>query len=96
VYWATYDADGVRLSGPEVSKPADLPAHVRQGPVAGSGPELYPDVFTDARLPVYPSAATLVRLAAADLAAGRISEPQPLYLRRPDVTMPKQRKSVTP
>ena len=96
VYWATYDAAGVRQSGPEVTAPADLPEQVRLGPVAGSGPGLYPDVFPRALPPVYPSAGTLIRIAAADLAAGRNVEPQPLYLRRPDVTMPSQRKAFTP
>jgi len=96
VYWATYSPSGERLSGPDVTAPADLPAHVRQGPVAGSGPGLYSEIFADARPPVYPSAGTLIRIAAADLAAGRIAAPQPLYLRRPDVTMPARPKSVTP
>ena len=96
VYWATYDDHGVRQSGPEVTAPADLPAQVRLGLVAGSGPGLYPEVFPQAIPPVYPSAATLIRIAAADLATGRIVEPQPLCLRRPDVTMPSQRKAVTP
>ena len=96
VYWATYSPSGVRLSGPDVTAPADLPAQVRQGPIAGSGPGLYPETFPRALLPVYPSAGTLIRIAAADLAAGRVAAPQPLYLRRPDVTMPTRPKSVTP
>ena len=78
VYWARY-RDGVRVDGPAVNAPADVPADAEA--VAGS-----PDhaaLFDLPRLsPVYPTAAGLVR-AVADWTA----EPAPLvplYLRRPD------------
>jgi tRNA threonylcarbamoyl adenosine modification protein YeaZ len=78
VYWARY-RDGVRVDGPAVNAPADVPADAQA--VAGS-----PDhaaLFDLSRLSaVYPTAAGLVR-AVADWTA----EPAPLvplYLRRPD------------
>ena len=78
VYWARY-RDGVRIDGPAVDAPADVPADAQA--VAGS-PE-HAALFDLPRLAsVYPTAAGLVR-AVADWAA----EPAPLvplYLRRPD------------
>lgn len=78
VYWARY-RDGVRVDGPAVDAPADVPADAQA--VAGS-----PDhaaLFDLPRLsPIYPSAEGLVR-AVADWTA----QPDPLiplYLRRPD------------
>lgn len=78
VYWARY-RDGVRITGPAVDAPADVPADAEA--VAGS-PE-HAALFDLPRLaPVYPTAAGLVR-AVTDWTG----EPQPLvplYLRRPD------------
>jgi tRNA threonylcarbamoyl adenosine modification protein YeaZ len=78
VYWARY-RDGVRVDGPAVDTPADVPTDADA--VAGS-PE-HAALFDLPRLAaVYPTAAGLVR-AVADWTA----EPPPLiplYLRRPD------------
>ena len=78
VYWARY-RDGVRVDGPSVNPPADVPAGAEA--VAGS-PE-HAALFDLPRLsPVYPTASGLVR--AADWT---VTEPKPflpLYLRRPD------------
>jgi len=78
VYWARY-RDGVRVDGPAVDAPADVPADAHA--VAGS-PE-HAALFDLPRVsPVYPTASGLVR-AVADWTA----EPAPLvplYLRRPD------------
>src|ERR1019366_6456048 len=41
VYWARYSPAGERLSGPEVARPAELPAGF---PVAGAGAALYPEL----------------------------------------------------
>ena len=78
VYWARY-RDGVRVDGPAVNAPADVPADAQA--VAGS-----PDhaaLFNLPRLsPVYPTAAGLVRAVT-----NWTTEPAPLvplYLRRPD------------
>lgn len=95
VYWASYDAAGLRLRGPEVSAPAgvDRGAAVR---VAGHGAQVYPEAFELPSVePLYPSPRGLVLAAAAVLSAG--SEPAPLtplYLRRPDAQEPGQRKRV--
>lgn len=79
LYWARY-RDGVRIDGPAVAAPADIPVE-GVGAVAGS-----PEHATQFGLPVvgpeYPSASNLVA-AVGDLNA----EPEPLvplYLRRPD------------
>jgi len=78
VYWARY-RDGVRVDGPAVNAPADVPADAQA--VAGS-PE-HAALFGLPRVsPIYPTASGLVR-AVADWTA----EPAPLvplYLRRPD------------
>jgi tRNA threonylcarbamoyladenosine biosynthesis protein TsaB len=77
VYWARY-RDGVRVDGPDVSAPADVPAGAAE--VAGS-PE-HAALFDLPRLdPVYPTPDGLVA------AVGDWAEPAPLiplYLRRPD------------
>jgi tRNA threonylcarbamoyl adenosine modification protein YeaZ len=89
VYWARYASPFARVDGPDVARPADVATEV---PVAGRGAILYPDAFPNATSPEYPSAATLATLVASERA--HELEPQPLYLRRPDVTMPTGRKSV--
>jgi tRNA threonylcarbamoyl adenosine modification protein YeaZ len=78
VYWACY-RDGVRVDGPAVNAPADVPADADA--VAGS-PDHAALFDLPRQPPVYPTAAGLVR-AVTDWSA----EPAPLvplYLRRPD------------
>ena len=93
-----YDSTGRRTVGPEVSKPAEIPASGL--PAAGEGPMLYPEVLPDGLGPAYPAAATLCRIAVAALAAGDpdkvLLPPEPLYLRRPDAREPGTPKRVTP
>ncbi|SDT71043.1 tRNA (adenosine(37)-N6)-threonylcarbamoyltransferase complex dimerization subunit type 1 TsaB [Actinoplanes derwentensis] len=106
VYFATY-ADGVRVTGPEVAKPADV-AVLLAGAVAtslagaadraaGEGALKYGDVFG---VPVeehllYPPGAALVAIAVERIREGAPSEIlTPLYLRRPDAVEPAARKSV--
>ena len=85
VYWARY-RDGVRIEGPAVNAPADVPTDV--GAVAGS-PE-HAALFALPRQPaVYPTASGLVRVV--DWTA----PPQPLvplYLRRPDAKPRRRRR----
>ncbi|MEV0789815.1 tRNA (adenosine(37)-N6)-threonylcarbamoyltransferase complex dimerization subunit type 1 TsaB [Kribbella sp. NPDC050459] len=101
IYWALYDGPAVdgsrrRLEGPAVDKPADV-AHVLSGlPVIGRGAVLYGDVLglppaADA-VAEYPSAEVL----ATGVATGTlvVVEPEPMYLRRPDVTLSAGPKSV--
>ena len=90
VYWAKYDAGARRLDGPHVAKPAELGAGL---PVVGRGAVLYPEVLGPALPPENPSAAML----AALVLSGQVEllTPEPLYLRRPDVTAPGKRKTVS-
>jgi tRNA threonylcarbamoyl adenosine modification protein YeaZ len=90
VYFASYDADGTRLSGPEVLKPASV---ATSEPVVGRGTVLYPDSFPDARLPENPSAAVLARVVAEERA--ELYDPEPMYLRRPDTAEPHKPKRVS-
>jgi tRNA threonylcarbamoyl adenosine modification protein YeaZ len=90
VYWAAYDADGVRTGGPDVGPAGDLATTAT--PAAGAGARLYPDAFARALDPEYPSAVHLAAAVAAK--AVEILPPDPLYLRRPDATPPSARKSV--
>jgi tRNA A37 threonylcarbamoyladenosine modification protein TsaB len=96
VYFATY-ADGRRVSGPEVAKPADV--LVEADRAVGEGAVKYSEVFgipIDDRL-LFPSGEALIALAA-ELVRGRApGEPlTPLYLRRPDAVEPGVRKAVLP
>jgi tRNA threonylcarbamoyladenosine biosynthesis protein TsaB len=89
VYWASYDAAGHRSDGPEVASPATV---ATDHPVAGAGARLYPDAFTNAVSPQFPSAADLA-VAVAREEVGMLPV-QPIYLRRPDAQPPARRKSV--
>jgi tRNA threonylcarbamoyl adenosine modification protein YeaZ len=93
VYWAEY-ADGTRVSGPAVDAPSEVPTKAERA--VGDGALRYADVLG---LPVgeprYPPAAALAALAADRVRAGAPAEPlTPLYLRRPDATLPGDRKAV--
>lgn len=79
VYLARYDADGRRLDGPLVARPADVATDL---PVAGEGALLYPDAFPHPVGPTRPSAGWLARAVAEELV--ELMDPEPLYLRRPD------------
>lgn len=79
VYFATYSADGERLTGPVVDRPATLATTVQ---VVGEGAGLYPDAFPHAVGPQRPSAGWLARVVAEERA--ELLDPEPLYLRRPD------------
>lgn len=96
VFWARY-ADGVRVDGPGVARPADL-STVDGAAMAGAGARMYADVLKRTLLDVdYPDPVALVR-AVADRVRGRAgAEPlTPIYLRRPDVVEPHAPKAVTP
>lgn len=99
VYWARYAATGARLSGPEVSFPADLAAEPPARRLAGQGPRLYSDLAESFEViePVYPDAADLAVIVADRIARGLPASPaEPLYLRRPDAREPGRPKRVTP
>ncbi|GAA0692039.1 tRNA (adenosine(37)-N6)-threonylcarbamoyltransferase complex dimerization subunit type 1 TsaB [Kitasatospora atroaurantiaca] len=94
VYWASYDAQGRRVQGPAVDRPAELTPEAQS---VGAGALLYPESFPGARGPEHVSAGALADFAAGELAAGRELLPNvPLYLRRPDAQVPAGYKAVLP
>jgi tRNA threonylcarbamoyl adenosine modification protein YeaZ len=96
VYWARYDSRGVRVDGPRVDRPDDLPlAGVSR--VAGVADALGLPVGLPVVPPRHPGPAALVAVAAAAIRASAPPDPLiPLYLRRPDAVEPGPRKRVTP
>lgn len=80
VYWASY-RDGIRVAGPEVAKPDDVPV---MGAVVGRGALLYQEDFPMA-VGADPNPALLVSVAARLREEGGALSTEPLYLRRPDV-----------
>jgi tRNA threonylcarbamoyl adenosine modification protein YeaZ len=100
IYWAVYDApaaDGSRrrIEGPSVDKPAVV-AHILSGlPLVGFGASLYAEVLGAGLVaggPEFPSAAVLAAGVLDDTL--ELLPPEPLYLRRPDVTLSSGPKSV--
>ncbi len=100
VYWARFRGR-VRVDGPGVIAPADLPrGGVR---VVGRGAGLYPDQLGPAVAPLDVAAADVAAFAI-DALAGIVPDGhgsavgllpvQPLYLRRPDAVEPGARKRV--
>ena len=90
VYLASYDADGARIDGPVVGKPADLATEL---PVVGEGGELYPEAVPHRAGPPRPSAGWLARVIAEERV--ELHDPEPLYLRRPDAAAPGAPKRVS-
>ncbi len=90
VYWASYDADGRRLEGPHVDRPADVATDL---PVVGAGAVLYPEAFPHRAGPEHPSAGVLAAVVTEERA--ELLDPEPLYLRRPDAAEPHQPKRVS-
>lgn len=90
VYLARYDAEGARLDGPIVDRPAAL---ATAGPVVGQGALLYPDAFPRAVGPEAPGAGWLARVVAEERA--ELLDPEPLYLRRPDAVAAHPPKPVS-
>lgn len=94
VHWAAYEADGRRVEGPAVDRPAALAARLAPGtPIVGRGARLHADVLPVVDGPDDPDAGVL----AAAVVAGALPllAADPLYLRRPDATPPGPRKPVS-
>lgn len=91
LFWAAYDAQGRRVEGPAVSRPADVPG---DAVVVGAGALLYPETLARTSGPEGPDAATLATVVADGSA--EIVDPQPVYLRRPDAAVPQAPRPVTP
>ena len=87
LFWASYDEQGRRLEGPHVDRPDDLP----DGLVVGAGPLLYS--FPRTAGPTSPDAATLALAVAEERV--ELMDPEPIYLRRPDATIPGPPKKVS-
>ena len=97
VYWAIYQ-DGVRLSGPSVSKPADLDLPGDLDAAVGDGARIYADVIglPIRDVPRYPQPGALAAAAAERIRTGAPADPlTPLYLRRPDAVEPGAAKTVS-
>lgn len=91
IYWARYSG-GCRVEGPEVRKPADVPA---EPSVRVAGSPSHVALFDLPAVDVQtPSPAGLVIVAADALRAGAAPEPLvPLYLRRPDAVETANRRA---
>jgi tRNA threonylcarbamoyladenosine biosynthesis protein TsaB len=109
VYWAGYEVtDGPwpwrRLDGPHVSAPVDVPVTVDgvRRVVLGPGAMQYPDVLgpimdaagVGVHVGALATIAARALLAGEGVAEGRLVEPQPWYLRRPDAVPSSTRKRV--
>jgi len=96
VYFASY-VGGVRVSGPDVAKPAEV--LVEADRAVGEGALKYSEIFgipIDDRV-LYPSGEALIALAAEQIRRRAPGDPlTPLYLRRPDAVEPAARKTVLP
>jgi tRNA threonylcarbamoyladenosine biosynthesis protein TsaB len=90
VYWASYDETGTRLTGPMVSRPADI---ATDRPVVGRGALLYSEAFPHAVEPEHPDAAVLAGIVTEERA--ELLDPEPLYLRRPDAATSYTPKRVS-
>ena len=94
LFHASYSADGQRLTGPAVSKPADVLAGLPEDTlVVGPGVTVHPDVFVRTAGPHAVDAGVLARLVATG--AAEVTDPEPIYLRRPDAVAPGRPKRVS-
>ena len=96
VYWASYERAGLhlrRVEGPLVSRPDDLARQLGHVPVFGRGGEMYADVLSYRTGPLDPDAGVL----AGCVVSGEVEllAPEPLYLRRPDISVPGPRKPAS-
>ena len=89
VYLASY-AGGRRDDNPRVVRPGDV---VTDRLVVGRGASLYPEAFPNAAGPEHPSAGVLCDVVLRE--RHRLLDPEPLYLRRPDVMEPRAPKRVS-
>ncbi len=97
VYWATYDGQRTRVTGPAVDRPADI-GTAGCTLACGAGAVMYADVLgLPTGPPLFPPASALAALAAARVTGRAPAERlTPLYLRRPDATEPAPAKAVRP
>ena len=92
LFHASYSSDGRRLTDPAVSRPEDVLAGLPEDTlVVGPGVLVYPSAFARTAGPTSVDAGVLARLAAT----GETTEPEPIYLRRPDAVAPGPPKKVS-
>jgi tRNA threonylcarbamoyladenosine biosynthesis protein TsaB len=92
LFWASYSSDGRRLTDPAVSRPGDVLAGLPEDTlVVGPGVLVYPDAFARTAGPASVDAADVARLVAT----GGGTDPEPIYLRRPDAVAPGPPKKVS-
>jgi len=84
LYWATYDASGKRVDGPNVTLPPDVPTGLVVGPAA----DLYDLAGERVVVALDPGAIAVSPERLADLGT------EPLYLRRPDAQVSTSIKPV--
>jgi len=89
VYLASY-VGGHRDGDPQVVRPADVAS---DRIVVGHGATLYRQAFPNAAAPEHPSAVVLCDVVMRERHA--LLDPEPLYLRRPDVMEPRAPKRVS-
>ncbi|MCU1629566.1 MAG: universal protein YeaZ [Pseudonocardia sp.] len=96
VYWAAYDAEARRLTGPTVERPDALAERIPGLGLAAAAGSLVEQFGLPVRGPEAPTPRGLVAAAADLLGSGAEPGPlEPLYLRRPDAVPPGERKPVT-
>lgn len=93
LFHATY-SDGRRVAGPAVSRPEDvLAGEAEDTLVVGPGVPVHPDAFARSAPPYAVDAGVLARLVASG--GAEVTDPEPIYLRRPDATVPGPPKKVS-
>jgi len=96
VYWAGYDAEGARITGPHVEAPAVLVERLDGFPSVAAAGEKADVTGLPVVAPATAGVAGLVTVAADALRSGTAPGPlRPLYLRRPDAVEPGARKRVS-
>lgn len=95
LYWAAYDGQRQRIVGPNVDTPAALAEQIPElgiTTMAGDGAALAADILAlPLTGPRFPEPLALVAAAQERIVSGAPSDIlTPMYLRRPDVTEPKQ------
>ncbi|GAY10145.1 tRNA (adenosine(37)-N6)-threonylcarbamoyltransferase complex dimerization subunit type 1 TsaB [Pseudonocardia sp. N23] len=96
VYWAGYDAEGARITGPHVEAPAVLVERLAGFPSVAAAGEKAEVTGLPVVGPATPGVTGLVAVAADALRSGAEPGPvRPLYLRRPDAVEPGARKRVS-
>jgi tRNA threonylcarbamoyl adenosine modification protein YeaZ len=93
VYWAAYEAEGARLTGPTVEKPEAVAERIGGLHVVAAAGTMVEGFGLPVLAPATPTPLGLVAAAALHTVPGPL---EPLYLRRPDAVPPGERKKASP